>query len=63
MPWAGVSRRRPRPAGSSSRMMLPLTTARDPGGQCCAPAELTLGVPANLVEVVRRSPVAQVDAA
>ena len=48
--------------GSSFRMLLPLTTAVTQVVMLRA-GGLTLGVPANLVEVVRRSPVAQVDAA
>lgn len=48
--------------GSSFRMVLPLTTAVTQVVMMRA-GGLTLGVPANLVEVVRRSPVADVDAA
>ncbi|MBS0506442.1 MAG: Hpt domain-containing protein [Proteobacteria bacterium] len=48
--------------GSSFRMLLPLTTAVTQVVMLRA-GKLTLGVPANLVEVVRRSPAAEVDAA
>ncbi|HQQ69486.1 MAG TPA: Hpt domain-containing protein, partial [Alicycliphilus sp.] len=48
--------------GASFRMLLPLTTAVTQVVMLRA-GKLTLGVPANLVEVVRRSPVAAVDAA
>jgi len=48
--------------GSSFRMVLPLTTAVTQVVMLRA-GRLTLGVPANLVEIVRRSPVADIDAA
>jgi len=48
--------------GSSFRLVLPLTTAVTQVVMLRA-GKLTLGVPANLVEIVRRSPVADIDAA
>ncbi|MBS0493789.1 MAG: Hpt domain-containing protein [Proteobacteria bacterium] len=48
--------------GSAFRMVLPLTTAVTQVVMLRA-GQLTLGVPANLVEIVRRSPLAEIDAA
>ncbi|WP_040436221.1 hybrid sensor histidine kinase/response regulator, partial [Melaminivora alkalimesophila] len=48
--------------GTSFRMLLPLTTAVTQVVMLRA-GELTFGVPANLVEIVRRSPVAEMEQA
>ena len=48
--------------GSAFRMVLPLTTAVTQVVMLRA-GQLTLGVPANLVEIVRRSPLAEIDTA